>query len=126
MKRFFLFLCLLTASVAVNAQTPASTTEAPKATAEERAHTQTLRLQKILTLTTEQSPKVEQIILTRVKAVDAIKADANKTKEVKKAEVDAAVAIQDKELEKVLTPEQYTKYVEQKKMKQERQQASGR
>lgn len=126
MKRFFLFLCLLTASVAVNAQTPASTTEAPKATAEERAHTQTLRLQKILTLTTEQSPKVEQIILTRVKAVDAIKADASKTKEVKKAEVDAAVAIQDKELEKVLTPEQYTKYVEQKKMKQERQQASGR
>lgn len=125
MKRIFFFFFLLTASVAVNAQAPATTQEAPKATAEERAHSQTLRMQKILTLSTEQVAKVEQVILTRIKTIDALRADQTKTKDVKKAEVAAANATQDAELQKILTPEQYTKYVEQKKMKEERRNLSG-
>lgn len=123
MKRFFFLFLLIAASVAVKAQTA---TEAPKATPEERAHTQTLRLQKLLTLTPEQFTQVEQIMLTRVKKVDAIKADQTKSKEEKKAAADVATAEQDKELEKVLTKEQYAKYIEQKQLKQQRrQQAEG-
>lgn len=120
MKRILFILLLLTGAVAVNAQNQ----EAPKATAEERAHSQAMHWQKILTLSGEQLPKVEQVILTRMKTIDALKADATKSKEVKKAEAAAANAKQDADLKTILTPEQYTKYIEQKKAKEDRRKAT--
>ena len=119
MKRIFLILGVLFTFVAVNAQ-QAQTTPTPQ----ERAHNQALRLKKLVSLSDEQTTKVEAVFLSRAIAVDAIEADAAKTPEQKKADIKKVREEKDNELKAILTAEQYTQYEQQKANRKARQAAT--
>jgi periplasmic protein CpxP/Spy len=105
MKRILLVLGLILSFVAVNAQTAQQ-----QPTAQERAHNQAIKLQKQLMLSDDQTARVEPVILARINEVDAIKADASKTDDQKRAATEQVRTAKDTELSAILTPDQYKKY----------------
>ncbi|MFM2017924.1 MAG: hypothetical protein RL007_1580 [Bacteroidota bacterium] len=118
MKRIFiLFAFLLTTGFAYAQQTQT----APTPSKEERAHTATLRYQKLLTLTPEQTVQVEAIVLARITAVEAVEADVNKTPEQKQTEIAQIRKDKEAEIQAVLTPEQLAKYNQVKEDRKKRQ-----
>lgn len=118
MKRIFiLFAFLLTTGFAYAQQTQT----APTPSKEERAHTTTLRYQKLLTLTPEQTVQVEAIVLARINAVEAVEADVNKTPEQKQTEIAQIRKDKEAEIQAVLTPEQLAKYNQVKEDRKKRQ-----
>jgi Spy/CpxP family protein refolding chaperone len=116
MKRIIALFAFILVATFANAQT-AQTAPTPAA---ERAHVQAMRFQKQLTLTEEQTTKVEAIILAKINAIDAVEADANKTEEQKEAESAQIRSDKEKEILALLTPEQIIKYNEMKNRRQER------
>lgn len=121
MKRIFvLFLLFATATIA-NAQ--AEQTAAP--TAQERAHSYAIRMQKQLALTDEQTTQIEAVALAKYNAIDAVKADANKTQEQKDADIAQIKSEKQKEILALLTADQVTKYNEIRQQRQERKQSAG-
>src|ERR1700749_3931857 len=102
MKRIIILLSILFSAVAVNAQT----TETP----EQRAHIQAMHLQKLVSTTDEQTQKAEAIFLAKIQAIDAILKDPSKSKEQQQADIAQVRAEKDKELQTVLTPDQFTIY----------------
>jgi hypothetical protein len=102
MKRIIILLSILFSAVAVHAQT----TE----TAEQRAHNQALHLQKLVSTNEDQTQKAEAIFLAKILAIDAILKDSSKSKEQQQADIAQVRAEKDKELQAVLTADQYTTY----------------
>lgn len=126
MKRLFFVFGLLLTGLAVNAQTAQpATAQQTEQTAQQRAHTQALRMQKNLSLSAEQTTQVEAVFLSRNEAIDKIKADASKTPEVKKKEIEQVKVDKDAELANILTPAQLSQYNDIKAKKAARKQASG-
>ena len=124
MKRLLFVFGLLIAGVTVQAQTATATTQQSQPTAKERAHNQALRMQKTLALSEAQTTQVEQVCLTSIQKIDAIKADASKSKEVKDQEIAQARNDKDAQIMAILTPEQVTKYKEMKAQRQQRKAAA--
>jgi len=95
MKKLLVVFALVFAGSAINAQESILAKKQTKATAEQRAQKSADNLDKIVTLTAEQKPKVYDLALTRAKKVDAIR-EANKgkktpeEKEAMKKEIKAA------------------------------------
>lgn len=118
MKRLILILGVLFTFVAANAQ------QAATRPAQERAHAQALRLKKLVSLSDEQMVKVEAIFLARAEAVDAINADAAKSPEQKKADIQKVREEKETELKAVLTADQYTQYQQQKASRKARKAAT--
>jgi hypothetical protein len=117
MKRIlFLFVLLVTAGIA-NAQTAQPVTTP---TAQERAHSYAVRMQKQLALTEEQTTSVEAVALAKYNAIDAVKADPAKTQEQKDAEIAQIKSEKQKEILALLTPEQVTKYNEIRQQREQR------
>jgi Spy/CpxP family protein refolding chaperone len=119
MKRIIFILTILISAVTANAQQSTATTP------EQRAHTQALRVQKLVSASDEQTQKLEVIFLARANAINAITSDASKTDEQKKTEIAQVKADKDKEIAGVLTPDQYITYQNQLKAVQARQAAAG-
>ncbi len=119
MKRLILILGVLFTFVAANAQQPATRP------AQERAHAQAMRIKKLVSLSDEQTVKVEAIFLARAEAVDAINADASKSPEQKKADIQKVRDEKEAEIKAVLTADQYTQYQQQKANRQARKAATG-
>ncbi|HLG04173.1 MAG TPA: hypothetical protein VI731_11300 [Bacteroidia bacterium] len=114
MKRLFLVFGLLLTIAAVhaqNVQTPA-TQQTPQET---RAHNKALKMQKALGLSTEQTTKVEAVFLSRITEVDKVYADATLTAEQQQAKIVTIDAAKEKELESIMTSDQYTRYKDMQK-----------
>ncbi len=118
MKRLILILGVLFTFVAANAQ------QAATRPAQERAHAQALRLKKLVSLSDDQMVKVEAIFLARAEAIDAINADAAKSPEQKKADIQNVRDAKETELKAVLTADQYTQYQQQKASRKARKAAT--
>jgi hypothetical protein len=106
MKRIFvLFAFILTASFAHAQQ---ASQAAP--TAAELAHSQALRLQKVVGLSEDQLTQAEAIFLSRNTEIEAIKADASKTQQQKDDEIALIRKSKEKEIMALLTADQLIKY----------------
>ncbi|MGL5890577.1 MAG: hypothetical protein ACRC3B_11865 [Bacteroidia bacterium] len=119
MKRILAILpVFLLLVISASAQRPQN---AETQTPQERAHASALRMQKLLTLSDEQTVQTEAVLLSRIEAVDKVKADAALSPEAKEAAIQKIRNEKDAELQKIFTAEQFTRY---KKLKDERAQRS--
>ena len=107
------FLFPLVAAVALSLSAAAQTTPTqgggrPHRSPQEMAGHQAKRLSKELSLSADQSAKVEQIMASRAQEMQALRADASArpTRE----QMQANRAKYDDQLKQVLTPDQFSKY----------------
>ena len=107
------FLFPLVAAVALSLSAAAQTTPStangrPHRSPQEMAGHQTKRLSKELSLSADQSTKVEQILATRAQEMQALRTagSARPTRE----QMQANRAKYDDQLRQVLTPDQFSKY----------------
>lgn len=123
MKRIFtllpLFLLLVIGASAQQRQT------AETQTAQERAHTTALRLQKALSLTNVQTEQTEAVVLSRLQAIEKVRGDVNLTPEAKEAAIQKIRDEKEAELQKIFTAEQYTRYKELKDERDQRKNTQG-
>ncbi len=124
MKQVILIIGLMFSFAVANAQV-AYTPTTEKPTNEQKAHNQALKMQKNLTLTNDQTVKVEALALSRLDAIAVIKSDATKTAEVQQKEIQALNDSKEKELQTILTPDQFTLYLQRKAAREARAQAQG-
>jgi Spy/CpxP family protein refolding chaperone len=117
MKKLLVVLALVFAGSTINAQEATAAGKKPakvKATAEQRAQKSVDNLDKTVTLTEDQKPKIYDLALTRAKKVDAIR-EANKgkktpeEKEAMKKEIKAAHKEYRDGVKPILTQEQKDK-----------------
>jgi periplasmic protein CpxP/Spy len=112
MKRILAILpVFLLLTIGISAQQPQS---AETQTPQERAHASALRMKKLLTLDDQQTVQTEAVILSRIEAVDKVKADATLTPEAKEAAIQKIRDEKDAELQKIFTAEQFKRYKELK------------
>jgi Spy/CpxP family protein refolding chaperone len=107
------FLLPLLAVVAISFSAAAQTTppqkgDHPRRSPQEMAQHQAKRLSKELSLTADQSTKVEQIMAARAQEMQALRADAS-TRPTRE-QMQANRAKYSDQLKQVLTPEQFAKY----------------
>ena len=136
MKKSLLLLAAMAFATASFAQTTPATTQLPThrvhrmgkgehKTPEQRADHHTAMLTKKLSLTTDQQPRVRQILLAQAQEAKALK-EQYPTAEQRKARHDAMKAGQAKyqtQMQAVLKPDQYSKLLA---MKQERHHKGGK
>ncbi len=116
MKKLLVVFALVFAGSTINAQEPVAAKKPVKmkATAEQRAQKSVDNLDKTVTLTEDQKPKIYDLALTRAKKVDAIR-EANKgkktpeEKEAMKKEIKAAHKEYRDGVKPILTQEQKDK-----------------
>jgi Spy/CpxP family protein refolding chaperone len=115
-KKIIMFAAALLIAIAASAQNaPAKGKKAPK-TPEEKAKKQTEWMKKDLQLTDDQAQQIEDINLKYAKKAET-RREALKTEHEKfKAEKEA-------DLKKVLTPDQYAKFDQERKDKQAKREA---
>lgn len=123
MKRIIVLLAFVLTAGFVNAQSSESATTTKPAA--EKAHAKALQMQKLLTLSEEQTANVEAVYLAKFNAIESVKADASKTQEQKDAAIEQIRIDKENEMLALLTPDQVQKYNEIKQQRQERKQASG-
>ncbi|MBK6835867.1 MAG: hypothetical protein IPG89_17010 [Bacteroidetes bacterium] len=124
MKKLLVVFALVFAGSTINAQEPVAAKKPVKmkATAEQRAQKSVDNLDKTVTLTEDQKPKIYDLALTRAKKVDAIR-EANKgkktpeEKEAMKKEIKAAHKEYRDGVKPILTQEQKDKLKAQAKAK---------
>jgi periplasmic protein CpxP/Spy len=123
MKRIFALLpVFLLLVISAQAQRPAvSETQTPQ----ERAHGSAMRMKKVLELSDAQTTQVEAVILSRIEAIDRINADAALTPDAKETAIQKVRTDKDAELQKILTPQQFTRYQEMKTEREQRKNAPG-
>ncbi len=114
MKKFLLpLLAIALSATAASAQTtPAPADGRATRTPEEMAARQTEGLTKQLTLSADQSVKVQQIMLDRDKQMLALRSQmqAGTDRSQLREQMQATRAKSDDQLKQVLTPEQFTQY----------------
>ncbi len=91
-------------------------------TPEERAVKITNRLQKELTLTAEQTPKVNQSTLNRINQIQAAQTKTGADKKAFGQERKKIFQNWEAELKGILTPEQYTTYLSKKEAQKKKMQ----
>lgn len=124
MKKLLVVFALVFAGSTINAQEPVAAKKPVKTklTAEQRAQKSVDNLDKTVTLTEDQKPKIYDLALTRAKKVDAIR-EANKgkktpeQKEAMKKEIKAAHKEYRDGVKPLLTQEQKDKLKAQAKAK---------
>ena len=121
MKRIIAIFALILVGTFASAQQATTTT----VTNAERAHSQAMKYQKMLTLTEQQTPQIEAILLAKFDAIDAVNADMNKTKEQKEADIAQINTDKENEILALLTAEQVIRYNEVKSKREQRRQATG-
>jgi len=117
MKKTILILALAVmgtgaASANTNIATYIQQGQGPQGTPEERATAMTGRMNEVLTLTAEQTPKIQAINLKRINEQMALreKMQAGGDREAMMAQMRTLNEKYSAEYKAVLTPEQYTKY----------------
>ncbi|HET6990614.1 MAG TPA: hypothetical protein VFJ43_04785 [Bacteroidia bacterium] len=113
MKQAILILGLIFSFATVKAQV-ANTTTTEQPTNQQKAHNQALKMQKMLTLSDDQTVKVEAVLLNKIEKISAITADASKTADVQQNEINGVKDASDKELAGIMTPDQYALYLHKK------------
>jgi Spy/CpxP family protein refolding chaperone len=108
------FLLPLLAVVAISFSAAAQTTQPqkgdhPRRSPQEMASHQAKRLSKELSLSADQSAKVQQIMATRAQEMQALRADASAPRPSRE-QMQANRAKYDDQLKQVLTPDQFAKY----------------
>lgn len=101
----------------------AQETVSHKKTPAEKAEKFSEKMKETYSLTDEQADKLEASKLDFVTRARKIKADESITKEVKKAQLQAAKAVHDAKVKETLTAEQFTKYEADVAKKMEERQA---
>ncbi|MDJ1505986.1 hypothetical protein [Xanthocytophaga agilis] len=81
-------------------------------TPEQRAEMQTKRLTKEITLTADQQTQVKNILLSRAVKVDSVRADQTMDKAQRMQQLKAIKDAGDANMQKVLSPEQYKRYLD--------------
>ena len=104
-----LLAILLMMSVSLFAQSNDST-EMARRTPEERAKMQTARLTKELTLTADQSPKVQAIVLDRIQKTDQLRAQKSGDRRQNFTQIKAINDDYNTKMKALLTADQYTKF----------------
>lgn len=130
MKKLLVVFALVFAAGAINAQDgpKGKPMKGPKLTPEERAQKAVDHLDKLVTLTSEQKPKIHDLALTRAKKVDAIK-DKYKPKqnpdqrELAKKEIKAVHKEYRDAVKPLLTVEQKEKLKAKAKERKEKKEA---
>ncbi len=106
--------------------------EKPKKTPEERARFQSQKMKQQLNLTQEQEAKVYKLALLRAQKMDQLRARSDGDKKSKMTQAKQIQVENDQALKNdVLTPEQYTQYIQwkedrKKQMKENRGKQKGR
>jgi hypothetical protein len=108
MKRVVLLFGLIFSLVAVNANAVEAPTNAVK------ARTQSLSMQKVLTLSDQQREKVEAVLLSKYDAIDAVINDINTDGAAKRAALEAINVQKDAELKTIMTPDQYALFLKKR------------
>src|SRR4051812_2349586 len=107
MKQVILILGLIFSIATVKAQVAYSQATPVPPTNQEKAHSQALKMEKMLGLSSDQTVKVETVLFNKIEKISAITADASKTADVQQNEINAAKDAADKELAGIMTPDQY-------------------
>lgn len=118
MKRTFLILALAVMGTGVASANTNITTfiqqgqgQGPQGTPEERATAMTSRMNEVLTLTAEQTPKIQAINLKRVNEQMALREKMQGgDREAMMTQMRTLTEKYNAEFKAVLTPDQYTKY----------------
>jgi hypothetical protein len=108
MKRIILLFGLIFSLVAVKANAGGAPTNA------EKARSQSMSMQKVLTLSEEQRVKVEAVLLSKYVAIDAVINDVNTDGAAKQSAIQAINAQKDAELAAIMTPDQYATFVKKR------------
>jgi hypothetical protein len=114
MKRIILLFGLIFSLVAVKANAG----EAPGN--EQKAHRNATMMQKVLTLSDEQTVKVEAVLLKTFNEQDAIKSDPSKGTAAKQAANDALQNTKEQELKAIMTPDQFALYLQKQEERKTR------
>ena len=113
MKRIILVFGLIFSLVSfkANAGTPTNA---------EKAHNQTLKMTKVLSLSADQQTAVEALLLSKLNEVDAINADETKDGAAKEKALEQLKTERDARLAEILTPTQYSTYLHEREVRQQR------
>jgi len=133
MKRYlFPIVVLAVSTLALQAENPAPSSDSPKpekshGNPAEMAQKRIEMMSQSLGLTSEQSEKLKEVMKAQAPEREKIKEDTSLSPEQKREKMKALREQSDKEISNLLTPEQQTKWTEQKeKMKQAHGKESGK
>ncbi len=101
MKRIILLFGLIFSLVAVKANAGETPTNAQK------AYSQSIGIQKMVSLTDDQRVKVEAVLLSKMVAIEAINGDLTKDGAAKLEAIEALKQTKDQELAAIMTPDQF-------------------
>ena len=118
MKRIVLLFGLIFSLAAVKANAGEMPTNA------EKAHSQSLSMQKVLSLSEDQRAKVETVLLSKYEATDAVVNDINTDGAAKRAALENINKEKDAELAAIMTPDQYATFVKKREDARVRKEAS--
>jgi hypothetical protein len=105
MKRIILLFGLIFSLVAVKANAGETPTN------EQKAHNQALGIQKLVSLSNEQTVKVEAVLLSKIVEIETITNDVTKDAAAKQSAIDAVKKNKDSELAAIMSPEQFSMFV---------------
>jgi hypothetical protein len=105
MKRIILLFGLIFSLVAVKANAGETPTN------EQKAHNQAIGLQKLVSLSNEQTAKVEAVLLSKIVEIEAITNDASKDAAAKQSAIEGVKKAKDSELAAIMSPEQYSLFL---------------
>lgn len=121
MKKLFVMTVLFVATFAI-----ATAQQRQRPSAEERAKSQTERLEKLVTLTADQKTKIQAINLDLAKKMDDEMKNNQGNREAMRTKMQEIDKTRDAKYKEVLTEEQYKKYTEDKaKREKEMQERRG-
>lgn len=125
MKKLFVMALLFMAATGWSAAQDGAAMRTPR-TPEQRAEIQTKHLTKSLALSTDQQTQVKAIILSRAVQIDSLRTQTTLDKTERMAQMKAAKDASDVDMQKVLSADQYQKYLQMQddrmeKMQQKRQ-----
>jgi len=113
MKKLFVVGIMLAATV-----TLAAAQQFQQMTAEERAKNQTEQMEKLLTLTANQKPKIQEIDLELSKEMTALMQKNQGDREAMRAAMQTIDKKRDEKYKVVLSADQFKKYLENKEQRQ--------
>jgi hypothetical protein len=125
MKKLFVMALLFMAATGWSTAQDGAAMRTPR-TPEQRAEMQTRHLTKSLALSTDQQTQVKAIILSRAVQMDSLRTQTTLDKTERMAQMKAAKDASDADMQKVLSADQYQKYLQMQddrmeKMQQKRQ-----
>ncbi len=123
MKKLFVITVMFLATVSF---ATAQQQQRERPSAEERAKTQTERLEKLVTLTADQKTKIQAINLDLAKKMDTQMQNNSGNREVMREKMQEIDKTRDAKYKEVLTADQFKKYTEDKaKREKEMQERRG-